>query len=155
MQPVPTLKILSCLSLSLLLTACGNQQADPDSPEGQRQAVFQQFLQHSEPMGGMLAGRLAFEGEAFAGHATQLAELADTPWKHFPEPDQNNPQPNAALPEVWSEADGFAERIGQYQAAVTDLHLITAKGVDSPEQVISAMQAVQQACKACHDGYRR
>lgn len=155
MQPVPTLKILSCLSLSLLLAACGNPQADPDSPEGQRQAVFQQFLQHSEPMGGMLAGRLAFDGGAFAGHAEQLAGLADAPWKHFSEPDQDNPQPNAALPKVWSDADGFAERIGQYQTAVTDLNLITAKGVDSPEQVTSAMQAVQQACKACHDGYRR
>lgn len=155
MQPVPTLKILSCLSLSLLLAACGNQQADPDSPEGQRQAVFQQFLQHSEPMGGMLSGRLAFDGNAFAGHAEQLAGLADAPWEYFPEPDQNKPQPNAALPQVWSDADGFAERIGQYQTAVADLNLITAKGVDSPEQVTSAMQALQQACKACHDGYRR
>lgn len=155
MHAVPTLKILSSLSLTLLLAACGNQQADPDSPEGQRQAVFKQFLEHSEPMGGMLAGRLAFDGAAFAGHANQLAELADAPWDYFPEPDQSNPQPNEALPEVWSDADGFAERISQYQTAVADLQLITAAGIDSPEQVTPAMQAVQQACKACHDGYRR
>ncbi len=155
MQSVPTLKILSCLSLSLLLAACGNQQADPDSPEGQRQAVFQQYLQHSEPMGGMLSGRLAFDGEAFAVHATELGELADAPWGHFPAPDLNNPQPNAALPEIWSDADGFAARIDQFQAAVADLSLVTAAGVTSPEQVTPAMQSVQQACKACHDGYRR
>lgn len=155
MQAAPTLKILSSLSLTLLLAACGNQQADPDSPEGQRQAVFQQFLEHSEPMGGMLAGRLAFDGAAFAGHASQLAELADAPWEYFPAPDQSNPQPNEALPDVWSDADGFAERITEYQTAVADLQLITAAGIDSPEQVTTAMQAVQQACKACHDGYRR
>ncbi|WP_339648202.1 cytochrome c [Halopseudomonas pelagia] len=155
MQSVSTRKILSCLSLTLLLTGCGSQSADPDSAEGQRQAVFKQFLAHSEPMGGMLSGRLAFDGEVFASHASQLAELADAPWEHFPEPDQNNPQPNTALPEVWSDADGFAELITQYQAAVADLSLITAAGIDSPEQVTPAMQAVQQACKACHDGYRR
>ncbi len=155
MQPVPTLKILSCLSLSLLLAACGNQQADPDSPEGQRQAVFQQFLQHSEPMGGMLSGRLAFDGDTFAVHAAELAELADAPWDYFPTPDQNNPQPNAALPEVWSDADGFAARIDQFQAAVADLSLVTAAGVTSPAHVTPAMHSVQQACKACHDGYRR
>ncbi len=155
MQSVSTLKILSCLSLSLLLAACGNQQADPNSPEGQRQAAFQQFLQHSEPMGGMLSGRLAFDGDTFAVHAAELAELADAPWGHFPAPDQNNPQPNAALPEVWADADGFAARIDQFQSAVADLSLVTAEGVTSPEQVTPAMQSVQQACKACHDGYRR
>lgn len=155
MQCVPVPKILGCLSLAAVLAACGNQQADPDSSEGKRQAILQQFLQHSESMGGMLSGRLAFDGEAFASHANQLSGLADAPWNYFPEPDQSNPQPNAALLEVWSDADGFAERISQYQTAVADLNQITAEGIDSPEQVTSAMQAVQQACKACHDGYRR
>ena len=155
MPTVPTPKVLLCVPLCLALLACGNQQADPASPEGQRQALFKEFLQHSEPMGGMLSGRLAFDGEAFAGHAQQLSLLAEAPWGHFPEPDPDNPQPNAALPAVWADAEGFAERIDQYQNAVADLNQITAGGVDNPEQVSSALQAVQQACKACHDDYRR
>ena len=154
MPAVPTLKILF-LPMVLALSACSPQQADPASPEGQRQALFNQFLQHSEPMGGMLLGRLAFDGPAFAQHAEQLAQLADTPWTHFPSPDPDKPQPNAALPAVWSDAEGFAARIEQYQSAVAALQQITAQGVDAPQQVTPALQAVQQACKACHDGYRR
>lgn len=155
MPAVPIPKILLCLPVLLALAGCGNQQADPASPEGQRQALFKEFLQHSEPMGGMLSGRLAFDGEAFASHAGQLSVLADAPWAHFPDPDSDNPQPNAALPAVWSDAEGFAARIEQYQAAVAELNLVTQRGVEAPEQVSSAMQEVQQACKACHDGYRQ
>lgn len=154
MPAVPTLKTLF-LPVLLAMSACSPQQADPASPEGQRQALFNQFLQHSEPMGGMLQGRLAFDGPAFAQHAEQLVQLADVPWTHFSAPDSENPQPNQALPAVWSDAEGFTARIAQYQSAVAALQQITAQGVDAPEQVASAMQTVQQACKACHDGYRR
>ena len=153
MFTVPNPKILLLVVLGLTLTGCSNE-ADPDSPEGQRQATFKQFLQHSEPMGGMLRGRLEFDGEAFAGHARALAESADAPWALFPEPGESR-QKTAALPKVWSDPQGFAQAIDRYQQAVADLAAVTAAGVTSPEQVDTSFTAVQQSCKGCHDNYRR
>lgn len=146
-------KILFFTLLGLALTGCSNE-ADPDSPEGQRQAIFKQFLQHSEPMGGMLRGRLAFDGDAFAHHTQALAESADSPWLLFPEPGDTR-QKNAARPEVWSDPQGFSQAIDRYQEAISDLATVTAQGVDSPEQVDELFNAVQQSCKSCHDSFRR
>ncbi len=153
MFAVPSPKILLLAILGLAVTGCSNE-ADPDSPEGQRQAVFKQFLQHSEPMGGMLRGRLEFDGAAFTGHTQALAGLADAPWALFPEPGSTR-QKNAALASVWSDPEGFARAIENFQQAVTHLAAATAPGITSPEQVEQPFSAVQQSCKSCHDSYRR
>lgn len=145
-------RILLLAALGLVLTGCGGP-ADPDSPEGKRQAVFKQFLSHSEPMGGMLGDRIPFDGEVFAAHAEGLAELVEAPWEYFPEPGDSK-QRNAALPEVWSDPQGFQQAIDRYRGAVAELVSVTRQGVDSPEQVAEPMAAVQQSCKGCHQDYR-
>lgn len=151
---VPSPRILLLTTLGLVLAGCGGGPADPDSPEGKRQAVFKQFLHHSEPMGGMLAERLPFDGEAFAAHAEGLAETAGEPWQYFPEPGDST-QRNAARPQIWVHPDDFQRSIDQYRSAVADLVAVTREGVENPEQVAEPMAAVQQTCKRCHDGYRR
>ena len=151
---VPYPRILLLATLGLVLAGCGGGPADPDSPEGKRQAAFKQFLHHSEPMGGMLAGRLPFDGEAFAAHAEGLADTVEAPWQHFPEPGDST-QRNAARPQIWVHPDDFQRSIEQYRIAVADLVAVTREGVDAPEQVAAPMAAVQQSCKRCHDGYRR
>ncbi|AQZ94532.1 hypothetical protein BVH74_07095 [Halopseudomonas phragmitis] len=153
MPPASPFKLLSLCILGLTLSACSNQ-VDPNSPEGQRQAAFKQILGHSEPLGGMLLGRVAFDGEAFAAHAEGLVELIDAPWAHFPEPGESN-QRNASRPEIWSDPEGFAAAIDAYKSAVNELAAVTREGVDSLDQVRQPLTAVQQACKACHDDYRR
>lgn len=146
-------RILLPAALGLALVGCGGP-ADPDSPEGKRQAVFKQFLQHSEPMGGMLSGRVPFDGQALAGHAEGLAELVEAPWDYFPEPGDSR-QRNAALTDIWQQPDAWQQAIADYRQAVADLLVVTREGVDSPEQVAAPVAAVQQGCKGCHDGFRR
>ncbi|UAW98795.1 cytochrome c [Halopseudomonas nanhaiensis] len=153
MSHVPLFSLLMPVLLAGLLAGC-SREADPDSPEGKRQAAFKQLLSHSEPMAGMLNGRIAFDPEAFAVHALALDEKAEAPWHFFPDP-ANSDQPTAVRESVWSDADGFAERIEQFQTATARLAEAAREGVDSPEDVREPLQAVQQACKACHDGYRR
>ncbi|MCL5042945.1 MAG: cytochrome c [Gammaproteobacteria bacterium] len=154
MSHVSPLKLFVLTSLSILLTACGSQSADPDSPEGQRQAAFTRMLNSSEPLDGMLRGRLAFDADIFAAHVQRLVELADVPWEHFPEPGDSR-QPNAARPSVWSDAAGFAAAIEQYQHAVSELAAVTAEQGDDPDALRAPLTAVQQACRGCHDDYRR
>lgn len=146
-------RILLPAALGLALVGCGGP-ADPDSPEGKRQAVFKQFLQYSEPMGGMLSGRVPFDGQALAGHAEGLAELVEAPWDYFPEPGDSR-QRNAALPDIWQQPDAWQQAIADYRQAVADLLAVTREGVEGPEQVAAPVAAVQQGCKGCHDGFRR
>lgn len=147
-------KLLGVTALSVLLVACGGQTADPDSPEGKRQALFKQMLNNSEPLGGMLSGRLDFDADNFAMHVERLVDLADAPWEYFPEPGDSH-QPNAALPSVWSDAAGFTTAIENYQQSLTELARVTAIQGDDPDALLAPLSKVQQACSSCHDDYRR
>ncbi|SFM24739.1 c-type cytochrome [Halopseudomonas yangmingensis] len=147
------LKYLTLVAFGLTLAACSSP-VDPDSPEGKRQAAFKQILNHSEPMVGMLTGRLSFDGERFAEHAAQLQALSDAPWEYFPSPGNSN-QPNAARPKIWSDPEGFSAAVDAYKATVEHLLAVTVEGVDSADQVRGPMTEVQRACKSCHDAYRR
>jgi len=146
-------KIAAIALLGLALVGCNNT-ADPDSPEGKRQALFKQMIKQSEPMGGMLSDRLPFDGVIFAEHAKNLAQLADQPWSYFPKPGAE-PEPNRAKADIWSDPQGFAQAIDTFKAAVADLTAATEGGVRGPGQAADQLRAVQQACKACHDDYRR
>jgi cytochrome c556 len=153
MFTVSPCKFVLSLLLAGLLTGCADQ-VDPNSPEGQRQAIFTKMLNQTEPMVGMLGERIPFDGEAFTAHARRLQELANQPWEHFPEPG-DSPQRNAARPEVWSDPLGFALRIGDFETSAALLALAAGERVEEPDQVREPLRAVQQACKACHDNYRR
>lgn len=146
-------KFVAIALLGVALVGCNNE-ADPNSPEGKRQALFKQMIKHSEPMGGMLSDRLPFDGAVFAEHAQGLAELADQPWGYFPGPGAE-PEPNRAKSDIWSDPQGFALAIDTFKARVADLTAATEGGVRGPGQVGDQLRAVQQACKACHDAYRR
>jgi cytochrome c556 len=153
MLPAPLHKILLTAFIVLAAAGCGNE-VDPDSPEGKRQAIFKKMLNHSEPMAGMLGDRLPYDAETFAAHAQRLQALSSKPWDHFPEPG-DNPQRTAAEPAVWADPLGFALRASDFETAATLLALKAGEGVDDPEMLREPFQAVQQACKACHDDYRR
>ena len=63
-----TLKRLSVVLLACLtLSACGG--VDPNSPLGQRKAIFKEMLKTSEDLGGMLRGRVTFDGQRFTDGA--------------------------------------------------------------------------------------
>jgi len=74
-------------------------------------------------MGGMLSVAWQFDGDNLAVHAQELAELAGCAWgPTFLPLTKNNPQPNAALPEVWADRRRLSRaRNRQFQSAVADL----------------------------------
>lgn len=59
---------------------------------------------------------------------------------------------SAALPAVWDDPAGFADRIAAYQAATSALE--AAAKSDNREAFAAALANTKAACKACHDGYR-
>ena len=71
------------LFAALLLAGC--DRVDPDSPLGKRKAIYQAMLDTKEDLGGMLRGRIPFDGTAFTSGAAKLDELSRQPWQHYPE----------------------------------------------------------------------
>ena len=105
-----TLKRLSVVLLACLtLTACGG--VDPNSPLGQRKAIFKQMLKTGEDLGGMLRGRIPFDGQKFADGAVKLDALSHEPWKHFPQVREEDH--TSAKDDVWQKQAQFQQMADQ------------------------------------------
>ncbi|MGE8497362.1 MAG: c-type cytochrome [Pseudomonas sp.] len=137
---------LACLTLA----ACGG--VDPDSPMGQRQAIFKQMLKTSEDLGGMLRGRVAFNEQRFVDGAAELDRISRTPWRHFPQVKDEGD--SRAKDEVWQRQARFQELARETEAATAALvAATTARPLDSAA-LVAPMQRVEDSCKACHEEFR-
>lgn len=141
-----TVVMLACLTLS----ACGG--VDPDSPLGQRKALFKQMLKASEDLGGMLRGRIPFDGPRFTEGAIKLDALSHEPWKHFPqvkESDQTN-----ATDDVWQKQARFQDLARQLEAATGELVIASQVQPYKASNLTPAVKKVEDSCSACHKEFR-
>src|SRR3546814_10571706 len=95
---------LSLLSLSLIavLAQTGCDRIDPNSPLGKRKAIYQAMLDTKEDLGGMLRGRIPFDGEGFSAGAAKLDELSRQPWQHYPDVKEEQ---SDARDDVWQRTE--------------------------------------------------
>ncbi|MCY1408217.1 Cytochrome c' [compost metagenome] len=138
--------LLACVTLS----ACGG--VDPNSPLGQRKTIFKQMLKTSEDLGGMLRGRLAFDGQKFADGAVKLDALSREPWKHFPQVREEDE--TSARPEVWQQQARFQDLAQQMEASTAELVAVTRAQPLQAAELAAPMNKVEAACKACHTEFR-
>lgn len=151
LRPTALRPLLLALPAALLL-ACSSEPPDthPEKPVTQRRDAFKAMLRITEPMSTMLKDK-RFDADKFARLADQLAAAREMPWKHFG-PDSNYP-PTKARPAVWEKPAEFERRRSEFITA-TD-RLLAAAAARSEEQARSALAALQDSCKACHDDFRR
>jgi len=138
------------LLISLSLAAC--DRVDPNSPLGQRKAIFKQMLKTSEDMGGMLRGRLPFDGARFADGAVKLDGLAHAPWQHFPQVKDDGE--SSARPEVWERQARFHDLAQALEGVTGELLAVTRKQPLDAAMLKAPMDKVEAACKACHTEFR-
>ncbi|MDQ0737308.1 cytochrome c [Pseudomonas sp. W4I3] len=141
-----TVVMLACLALS----ACGG--VDPNSPLGQRKAIFKQMLQTSEGLGGMLRGRVPFDGARFADGAVKLDALSHQPWQHFPSVREEDH--TSARDEVWQKQAQFLQMARDLEAATGELVIASQAQPYKASNLQPAMQKVEDACSACHKQFR-
>ncbi|MBE7375017.1 c-type cytochrome [Pseudomonas lopnurensis] len=144
---------LRLLSLSLIaaLALSGCDRIDPDSPLGKRKAIYQQMLDTKEDLGGMLRGRIPFDGEAFAVGAVKLDELSRQPWQHYPEAREKQ---SDARDDVWQRQERFNEMARKLEGTTAALVEVTSASTPTPQGVAPALQRVEDACEACHKEFR-
>ncbi|WP_300654242.1 cytochrome c [Pseudomonas sp.] len=145
------LKSLFLVVLALTLTACGG--VDPNSPEGQRQAIFKKMLKVSEDLGGMLRGRIPFKEQRFVSGAAELDQLARTPWQHFPQVKEEGGE-TRAKDEVWQRQERFQQLARELEANTAALVAATAALPLKSTDLAAPVQRVEDSCKACHEEFR-
>jgi cytochrome c556 len=138
------------LLAALALTACDG--VDPHSPLGQRKAIFKSMLKTSEDLGGMLRGRLPFNGQTFAEGAVTLDELSHQPWQHFPQ--VRDAGDSSARAEVWERQARFQDLARQLEGVTGELVAVTRAQPLDAAQLKGPMDRVEAACKACHVEFR-
>lgn len=138
--------LLACLTLS----ACGG--VDPNSPLGQRKAIFKQMLKTSEDLSGMLNGRVAFDGQRFTDGVVKLDSLSHEPWKHFPSVKEDSN--SSAKDDVWQKQARFQELAQSLESATGELVVASNEKPFKSSNLNPAVQKVQDACQACHKEFR-
>ena len=103
---------------------------------------------HMSAMFDILRGKVD-HSEHLSVHADALASLAEITPTLFP-PDSGGSDTDA-LPAIWEDPEGFAERLDAFREAGAGLRAAAESGGD----VMAAAREVGQACRGCHDNYRR
>ncbi|WP_434709211.1 cytochrome c [Pseudomonas sp. R1-1] len=138
--------LLACVGLS----ACGG--VDPNSPLGQRKAIFKQMLKTSEDLGGMLRGRIPFDGPKFTEGAVRLDALSHEPWQHFPQVREEDH--SSAKDDVWQKQAQFQQMARDLEAATGELVIASKVQPYKASNLGPAVQKVEDACSACHKQFR-
>lgn len=138
--------LLACLTLG----ACGG--LDPNSPLAQRKTIFKDMLKTSEDLGGMLRGRVAFDGHRFGEGAVKLDNLSHQPWKHFPPVKEADH--TSATDAVWQKQARFQELARSLESATAELVIVSNERPFKSSTLTPAMNKVQAACEACHKEFR-
>ncbi len=143
-------KLLVIVLAGLSLAAC--ERLDPNSPLGQRKAIFKQMLKTSEQLGGMLRGRISFNEADFVAGAGALDILVKTPWQLFPQ--VRDEGKSSAKDEVWQNQQRFNELARQLEMSTAGLLAATAQKPLTPKALVAPLNQVEAACKACHQEFR-
>jgi len=114
-----------------------------------RQGVFTAFRWHFGAMGAMVRGKMEYDAQQFAHHATQLAALTRMPREGFI--DGSDFGDTAAKAELWENLDDVNAR---FDKLISDADALLAVTGGSLDDVRPAFGAVAKNCKGCHDNYK-
>ena len=129
-------------------------QSTDDPAIKARRAYFTLLGANVGPLAAMAKGEIEYDAaaaELHAGNLSQLTAYAVTP--HFPAGTANADKPGEtrALPEIWSDLDGFMEKYEDLVMQVDALQSVAGAGRG---ELGGALGQLGGTCKACHDDYR-
>jgi len=134
--------------------ACGPAAAQFKSVDDAieyRQGAFTVMGHHFGSIGAMVNGKTPFDAKVAQADADLVVTLARLPWGAFV--DGSDKGDTNARPEVWTQPDKFRTAAQRLQDASVKLAAAAATG--KPGDLKAAFSATAEACKACHDDFRK
>jgi cytochrome c556 len=144
------LAMAAIASLATALPAAA-QFAKPEDAIKYRKAAFTVMAAHFGRVAAMANGRMPFDAKAVANNAEIANMMAALPYAGFV--DGTDKGDTKAKPEIWSQRDKFDAAANKMQEAMAKLNAAAKTGDQGT--IRTAAGAVGQACKGCHDDYRR
>lgn len=127
------------------------QFAKPEDAVKYRKGAFTVMAAHFGRVAAMANGRVPFDPKAAASNAEIAALVSSLPFAAFG--DGTDKGDTRAKPEIWSERDKFAAAATKMQDEMAKLNAAAKTGDQAA--IRTAAGAVGQACKGCHDTYRK
>lgn len=138
--------VVSILSLvSVALTQAGSD------PILERQELMENMKDNGlKPMIGMSRGKMEFDAATVVAGLDLMKGVAEKAGDLFPEGSETG-HDTEALPEIWTDRDGFNQKLADYGAAVDRAAAAPPQSVD---ELNTMLDDVLGTCKGCHDSYR-
>ena len=127
------------------------QFAKPEDAIRYRQAGMTIMATHFGRVAAMANGRVPFDAKAAADNAELATIVSKLPFAGFVEgSDKGNTK---AEPKIWTENDKFRAAASKMQDEMAKLNAAAKTG--NIDTIKASVGAVGQACKGCHDSYRK
>jgi cytochrome c556 len=148
---LPGLMVAAGLAGLLTSTPAAAQFAKPEDAIRYRRAGMTMMAAHLGRVAAMANGRVPFDAKAVADNAEIATIMSKLPYVAFIEGSDKGD--TNALPKIWSENDKFRAAAAKLQDEMAKLNVAAKSG--NIDTIKPAVGAVGQACKACHDAYRK
>jgi cytochrome c556 len=127
------------------------QFAKPEDAIKYRKSVFTVMSNHFGRVGAMVNGKAPFDPKAADANIEIATTMSKLPYVAFIEGTDKGE--TRAKPEIWAEMDKFKAAASTMQDEMAKLNAATKTG--NLDTIKAQFGKVGQACKACHDNYRK
>lgn len=144
---------LAALAVAGIVTAlpAAAQFAKPEDAVKYRKAALTVMAAHFGRIGAMVQGRVPFDAAAAQANAEIATMMSKLPFTAFgPGTDVGDTR---AKPNVWTDNAKFVAAATKMQDEMAKLNAAAKTG--NLDQIKAAFGPVGQACKACHDDFRK
>ena len=148
---MPELMVAAGLATLLASTPAAAQFAKPEDAIRYRKAGMTMMNVHLGRVFAMASGRVPFDAKAVADNAEVATLISKLPYAGFIEGSDKGD--TKAEPKIWTEMDKFRAAAAKMQEEMTKLNAAAKTG--NVDAIKAAAGATGQACKACHDSYRK
>ena len=144
------LAMAAVASLGTALPAAA-QFAKPEDAVKYRKAAFTVMATHFGRVAAMANGRIPFDAKAAVDNAEIATLMSKLPYAGIVEGTDKGD--TKAKPEIWTERDKFNAAATKMQDEMVKLNAAAKTG--DVATIKAAAGGVGQACKGCHDNYRK
>ena len=123
----------------------------PEDAIKYRKAAFTVMATHFGRLGAMANGKIPFDAKVAADNADIALMMSKLPYVAFVEGTDKGD--TKAKPEIWAEPDKFRAAATKMQDEMVKLNAAAKTG--SVDILKAAFGPTGQACKGCHDTYRK
>ena len=117
-----------------------------------RQAVYKVVAGNFAPLSQVAQGKAEFKAEVAPKQAARLAQIATFVGDAYP--DISKEGKTRALPAIWSNRKEFDQIVQDFTAHTKTLAEVAENSSSAGEELKSAVAAVGNDCKSCHDKFR-